>query len=703
MSEHEAPALGVRDDRRAVPAAPRRTSRLSTVVVVMLLDWAALGVTIWLMPGISATTGWAVLLAAGVLGLLGAALRPAAAVLLTWTGWAGVFGGWLLSQALFVYVALLVTPGLQVAGFWPAFWASWVYSALISVGLWFVTAGQPAMVTRHLLRVNRRYRRAASTSDVPGVVMIQVDGLSAPLAQWAIASGSLPTLARWLRAGSHTLAEWHAQLPATTPASQAGLLHGASAQVPAFRWYEKSSGRLVVTNRPRDSALVESRLTDGHGLLADGGVSVSNVFSGDAPISLLTMSTIGARQASGRPARYVSAYLIDPFGLTHSLFLTIGEIVKELYQARRQRLRHVEPRIRRTASYVLLRGLTNVLLRHLNLSIVAEHVMRGAPAVYCDFVDYDEIAHHAGPARPEAMAALEGIDGVLATLEELAAAAPRPYQFVVLSDHGQSQGATFCQRYGVALEDLVRRLSSAPRPTVVAARDDEQAGRARALRKGLLHEPDGSTGDGPAGTATAVTGTDAAQRPEIVVAAGGNLALVYLARHPGRVTMEEIEDLHPGLLPGLVRHAGIGWVMVRSRRLGPVVLGRAGRRILAGDAVEGEDPLAGFDPLAADDLRRHDTLPHVGDILVNSALDPATQEVAAFEELIGCHGGLGGWQNRPVLIHPAAWPVEVELTGADAVYRQLVQWLERLGQRTGRRATMGRGAAVSSPSPSSPR
>jgi Type I phosphodiesterase / nucleotide pyrophosphatase len=314
--------------------------------------------------------------------------------------------------------------------------------------------------------------------------------------------------------------------------------------------------------------------------------------------------------------------------------------------------------------------------------------MRGAPAVYCDFVDYDEIAHHAGPARPEALAALEGIDGVLATLEELAAAAPRPYHFVVLSDHGQSQGATFGQRYGVALEDLVHRLGAVPGPTVVAVRDDEQAARAQVLRDGLLHETDGSSGGGPAGRATAATATDAAQRPEIVVAASGNLALVYLARHPGRMTMEEIEERHPPLLPGLTRHAGIGWVMVRSRHLGPVVLGRAGRRVLADDSVEGEDPLAGFGPQAADDLRRHDMLPHVGDILVNSVLDPATQEVAAFEELIGCHGGLGGWQNRPVLIHPAAWPVEVELTGADAVHRQLVQWLERLGQRTGRREAM---------------
>src|SRR3954451_6296551 len=136
-------------NRPTAAHASRRTSRLSTVILIVLLDWAALGLTIGLVPGISATTGWAVLLAAAVLGLLGAALRPVMAVLLTRIGWAGVFGGWLLAQAALLYVTLSVTPGLQVAGFWPAFWASWLYAAMISIGMWFVTAGQPAMVTRH--------------------------------------------------------------------------------------------------------------------------------------------------------------------------------------------------------------------------------------------------------------------------------------------------------------------------------------------------------------------------------------------------------------------------------------------------------------------------------------------------------------------------------------------------------------------------
>ncbi|BEL03796.1 phage holin family protein [Actinoplanes sichuanensis] len=597
-------------------------------LVTVIVGAMVTGVVIGLLPGISADDGWAVLTVAIVLGVLGAVLRPLLVTLLTRIGWAGVVAGWIVVQGLLVWIALQVTPGIQVDGFWSAFWASWLGAILMSIGLWVVTAGQHGVATRHLLRANRRYRRSVAPTDVPGVIMIQIDGLSAPLTRWAIETGNLPTIGRWLRTGSHTLTEWHARMPATTPASQAGLLHGASDRVPAFRWYEKTPGRLVVTNRPEDAALVESRLSNGRGLLADGGVSVSNVFSGDAPTSLLTMSTVRGRRPG--PARYLSAYLLDPFGLTRSLVLAAGEIVKELHQARRQRLRGVEPRMHRDWRYVLLRGATNVLLRNLNLTVIAEQMMRGAPAVFCDLVDYDEIAHHAGPARPEALASLDGIDGVLAILEEVAAAAPRPYRFVILSDHGQSQGATFRQRYGLTLEDLIRGQ-----------------------------------------------GTD-----DVVVAAGGNLALVYFTRLPCRVTREQIDKRYPELLPTLTGHAGIGWVMVRSEADGAVVLGPDGQRRLRDDHVDGTDPLAGFGPHAADDLRRHDTLDHTGDLVINSLFDPVTGEVAAFEELIGCHGGLGGAQEQPVLVHPREWRVTDPLIGSDAVHLVLCGWLEQVGCRS---------------------
>jgi hypothetical protein len=108
--------------------------------------------------------------------------------------------------------------------------------------------------------------------------------------------------------------------------------------------------------------------------------------------------------------------------------------------------------------------------------------------------------------------------------------------------------------------------------------------------------------------------------------------------------------------------------------------------------VEGEDPLGPFGPRARADLARVAAMTHVGDLVVHSSLDAATGEVHAFEELVGSHGGLGGWQNLPVLVHPSDWlvdddlldhttPGEPLLYGAESVHRQLVRWFERAGVR----------------------
>ena len=73
---------------------------------------------------------------------------------------------------------------------------------------------------------------------------------------------------------------------------------------------------------------------------------------------------------------------------------TIGEALKEYYQAAQQARRDVEPRMHRGGTYPWLRAATNVTLRDLNLALVSEQMLRGTPSIYVDFLDYDEIAHH---------------------------------------------------------------------------------------------------------------------------------------------------------------------------------------------------------------------------------------------------------------------------------------------------------------------
>jgi hypothetical protein len=320
-------------------------------------------------------------------------------------------------------------------------------------------------------------------------------------------------------------------------------------------------------------------------------------------------------------------------------------------------------------------------------------MMAGTPSIYCDFTDYDEIAHHAGPTRPESLASLAGIDELIGVLESFAARAPRPYRFVVLSDHGQCQGATFLQRYGMPLQELVRGLMDSGSVAASTGLDEtvgpvntfltqvaQQGGATGKLTRRVFGD---RTHDGEVDLDTSPDADDkTARASELVLIASGNLSMIYFTRRPGRLELHEIEQLYPGLVGALTAHPGIGFIVVRTADNGTVVLGKKGIRYLDEDRVEGTDPLAGFGPHAVADVRRHDTLAHVGDLIINSPIDPDTDEVAAYEELVGCHGGLGGWQTEAVLVHPAEWQVEdPPLVGADAVHRQLVLWLEQVGQR----------------------
>src|SRR2546430_9385040 len=106
--------------------------------------------------------------------------------------------------------------------------------------------------------------------------------------------------------------------------------------------------------------------------------------------------------------------------------------------------------------------------------------------------------------------------------------------------------------------------------------------------------------------------------------------MVSFTEHEGRVELETIEREHPDLLPSLVDHPGVGFLLVRSREFGPVVLGRDGLHRLATGVVIGEDPLLPYGPHAADLIRRGGTFPHCPDVMINRRYDPAPGPASPF-------------------------------------------------------------------------
>ncbi|GAB3090388.1 phage holin family protein [Nocardioides zeae] len=655
-----------------------------------MLSFVAMAVTLQIVPGeqVPDNGSVAVALLVGTVLLVGALLRPLLTRLTVLTGVVGLLLSGFLAQALILAVALSLVPAIEPIDFVDVVLIAWGVGVVAALLDWVVDASSSEVF---LAQVMGRSVRTARRTDVrgPGLLVVQLDGVAEPLVRQAAATGAIPFLSSLLRSGSHRLRTWHTGAPSTTPAGQAVLLHGVDTAIPAFRWFDKEQGRMLVCSRPADAAEAQTALSTGRGLLAEDGASVGNLFSGDASLPALTM----ARARPPGSERGAAEFAVTRSGFVRSVVLFVGQMLAEWYQGRRQRRRGVLPRVHRGGSFVVLRGLTTVLLKDLSVAIVADQMARGAPVVYVDLLDYDEVAHHAGPTRPEAMRTLEGLDRVLRFLHDLGREVGRDYELVVVSDHGQTQGTTFLQRQGRTLAEAVSDLTTG----VVdgAAGSGETVGPAHLLHStgtrapGLLrptlsrlvadrteHVGPGS----PDGPGTPHTGT----RTSVRVAASGSLAHLYLPEHPGRLTREDVARLLPTLLPGLRDLEGVGLVLTRRADGVLVVEGPSGWRALGPDAVvdgDGEDPLAPYGPLAADDLRHLDRCDHVGDVVVLGAYDPVLGEVAAFEELVGSHGGLGGWQTEALLVHPDGWTVpDRPLRGID-VHRLLVDRLVEQGLR----------------------
>lgn len=543
--------------------------------------------------------------------------------------------------------------------------------------------------------VKRQAKRLQATGDlsVPGVYFLEIDGCAHDVLQRAIRDGNAPNIAAMVHDGSHRLLEWETDWSSQTGACQAGLLHGNNHDIPAFRWWEKDLGKAIVTNHPKDAAEIERRASNGKGLLHEDGASRANIVSGDAVHTLLTMSTVLDRSRPGRLGQDYFAYFANPYNMTRTIMLVIADIAQERKYAKQQERRDIRPRIKRDRKYALMRAWGTVIQTDLQVQSVISDIYAGRPVGYSTFLAYDEVAHHSGVERADALSTLSRVDRQIGRMMRAAKDAPRPYRFVVLSDHGQSQGETFLDRYGESLEDLVTAACDSQSVTSDAGNPSE----AMDYLGASLTEASG--GDNMAGRTVAsvtkrrrVDGAvqlDKAERedesdeiPELSVMASGCLGLITFPREPGRVTLERIEAKWPNLIEALRDHPGIGFMLVRSEKHGATVIGPRGTVYLDKKLkrVSGENPLTPYGPNAERHVARTDSFPHCPDIVVNSTYWAETDEVAAFEELVGSHGGMGGGQSFPFALVPSDWDLPGEpVVGAETLHNHFRDWLTDLG------------------------
>jgi uncharacterized membrane protein YvlD (DUF360 family) len=618
------------------------------------------------LPGVRVDDFWGALLAALLIAVVNAVVPPLIAALrLPYTvGLAFLLV--LVADAIALQAVGSIEGGLEVDDFGWALLAALVISAVTTVLQVIIGTNNDDVYSLSVVHRVARRSHDREVTDVPGILFLEIDGLAKPVLQRAMRDGNAPVLASWLSANTHRLVEWETDLSSQTGASQAGILLGSNENIPAFRWVEKERMELMVCSNPDDCAELERRHA-GDGLLRDGGASRGNLLSGEADHALLTASRVSEEKKANPGYR---AFFANGFNVTRTLVLVIYEVLLEVVASARQRRRDVRPRGHRGGIYPLLRAGMCVAVRDLTVYAVLSDMFVGRPAIYATFASYDEVAHHSGLERPDTLEALRKLDQQFGRLERARRYAPRPYEIVVLSDHGQTQGATFKQRNGYALEELVRQSVEADDVRAESGEDESRTNVGVAF--------DEATGQGEE-SGKKRGGKKDVSGEEVVVLGSGNLGLVYLLDERRRMTREEIDARHPRLLQALIEHDHVGFVVVRSEADGPVALGRRGTHYLSDGRVEGEDPLAHFSPNAARHLLRSDGFTNAPDLFVNSFYDHELDEGCAFEELISFHGGMGGLQTRPFILAPVELPLPDEpLVGAASVHALLSGWRRTL-------------------------
>ncbi|CAN5652572.1 phage holin family protein [soil metagenome] len=524
--------------------------------------------------------------------------------------------------------------------------------------------------------------RNVERSDIPAFIFLEADGLAAPVLEDAVSKGYMPTLKRWIETGTHRLTTWEPDLSCQTSASQAGILLGSNENIPAFRWWDKQRQTMMTSSKLETAKALEEELSAGVGLLEPDGGSRFNVFSGGAGSCIGTFSKLGASAAA---VEYWPKFL-NPFTLARLLSLFVQDVVREWWEEFQQNRRDVQPRLSRPWTYAFVRAGTTAALLEITRLMVIIDIFKGVPSAYYSIYAYDEVAHHTGINRHYTYKVLKQMDRAFGHFERVARDAPRPVHFVILSDHGQSQGATFLQRYGTALGAFVASLL----PTETSLTAIHDTAETTSQWEALLSQAastESRTGKLVARTfrkrtvdGVVTLGNEQSEREitqdEVVVLASGNLGLISFTRWMDRMTFQEIVTAFPGLIRGLRDHPGIALVMVRDDEEGAVVFGKKGTYFLDTDSFDGENPLESFGDLAAHHLRRTDGFPACPDILLISTYWPETGEVTAFEEKLGSHGGLGGLQRQPMILHPAEFSVGNELiVGAGELNRVLRGWM----------------------------
>jgi endonuclease/exonuclease/phosphatase family metal-dependent hydrolase len=356
----------------------------------------------------------------------------------------------------------------------------------------------------------------------PGLVLIQIDGLSRRQLERAMRKGNMPFLTELRRRHRYQVHSLYSGLPSSTPAMTAELMYGVKCAVPAFSFYERSSGTVYRMFEPRAARELDQRLqTQGQPLLA-GGSAYAAIYTGGAEETHFCASTLGLDSLFKRsyPLRMFLIVLLSIYSWVRVGVLIGIEFLLALLDAMRGLIAGQD--LGKEIKFIPSRVGVSILMRELATIGAKIDVTRGLPIIYLDLVGYDEQSHRRGPSSRFAHWSLKGIDDAIARVWRTAQrSAVRDYDVWVFSDHGSERMLSYPHEHGRTLEEAISEVFGATAQTLVAEHDNRgiQSKRMRSYMRGAGQEiPMREVRPSPAG------------RNEPVVTAMGPVGHVYIDR-----------------------------------------------------------------------------------------------------------------------------------------------------------------------------
>jgi type I phosphodiesterase/nucleotide pyrophosphatase len=462
------------------------------------------------------------------------------------------------------------------------------------------------------------------------LLIVQIDGLSRGVLDQALARGHMRVLRRLLGRGGHRLSPMTVGMPTSTPAFHMAAMYGVQPDIPGFHYHDKRRRTDIHFPRAGHAAFVEASQAANRPGILQGGSVYGCAFTGGAEHDLFSFTRL-TRPRARAVVRVLSAFVLVAWVAAKSAALTAGELSRVLGRI----VRHPS---RRESAWRWFKKKVGVSVwtRQWFTFAVARDVYDGVPAIYVNYLDYDEAAHAFGPRSRQAFAGLRAVDRSLRQIRRALRRVPEHrYDLYVLADHGQTSCTPYSAMTGgrrferaffdeILVEVRAASRSSTECPTVGAAMAPEAVGSPSRIggRLELGFEP-------------YLDVCEAWEREGIRVVSAGPNAFVYFLDTPAPVPLEVIEARWPGLPALLSKSPGVGFVLARAKD-GPVCFWR-GQGLRLADSEGGPFGERKDRAVVLRDLTALMAMPTAGDLVVYG-IDAPGGHVSFIDE-VGAHAG----------------------------------------------------------------